>query len=172
VTPAELPGYLEAIRARVEAAAVPVVDAIAETYKEHLVGYTLHESGENEPVTRTPAVPGRPPAFMPGGKHGSLAGSVIRTPGTGSGGVATSIVAPKAIYSATLQWGAVHTGKPWMWLWVAYIGPGEVRRRGWVRHTVKIPAYPYMDVAVDETIVNGSLERAGISAFMAAVWGR
>jgi len=31
VTPAELPGYLEAIRARVEAAAVPVVDAIAET---------------------------------------------------------------------------------------------------------------------------------------------
>src|SRR6185437_10245593 len=86
VTPAELPGYLEAIRARVEAAAVPVVAAIAETYKEHLVGFTLHESGSHPPVTRTPAVPGRPPAFMPGGVNGSLAGSVTKTPGTGGGG--------------------------------------------------------------------------------------
>ena len=63
----EMIPYLEGMKARVEASAVPVVDAIAETYEEHLVGYTLHESGSHAPVTRTPAPPGRPPAFMPGG---------------------------------------------------------------------------------------------------------
>ena len=168
MTPAELPAYLEAIKARAEAAAVPVVDAIAETYETHLVGFTLHESGSHPPVTRTPAVPGRPPAFM----TGRLAGSVARTPGAGSGGIARSTVAPHAIYAATIQRGGVHTGSHWMWLWVRYIGPGEVARRGWVLHQVKIPAYPYMDVAVSETIANGSLERAGADRFMAVVWGR
>lgn len=168
ITPAELPAYLEAIRARVEAAAVPVVDAIAETYKEHLVGFTLRESGSHPPVTQTPAVPGRPPAFMTGG----LAGSVTRTPGAGEGGIAESAVSPHTIYAATIQWGGVHTGKPWMWLWVRYIGPHEVARRGWVKHKVEIPSYPYMNVAVDETIANGSLSRAGEARFMEVVWGR
>lgn len=168
MTPAQLPGYLAAIRARVEAAAVPVVDAVAGTYEEHLVGFTLRESGSHPPVTFTPAAPGRPPAFM----TGRLAGSVTRTPGAGGGGIAESTVAPHTVYAATIQWGGVHTGKPWMWLWVRYIGPGEVARRGWVKHEVTIPSYPYMNVAVDETIANGSLERAGADRFMAVVWGR
>ena len=59
MTPAELPAYLEAIKARVEASAIPVVDAIAATYKEHLVGFTLHESGSH-PAGH--ADPGRAPA--------------------------------------------------------------------------------------------------------------
>ena len=168
MTPAELPAYLMEIRARVEAAAIPVVDAIASTYKEHLVGFTLHESGAHPPVTQTPAAPGRPPAFM----TGHLAGSVFRAPGAGGGGIAEAMVSPDTIYAATQQWGGVHTGKPWMWLWVRYIGPTAVRNHGWVKHEVTIPARPYMDVAVDETIANGSLERAGIAAFEAVVWGR
>ena len=167
ITPAELPGLLEALKARVEAAAVPVVDAIAETYKEHLVGYTLHESGSHPPVTQTPAAPGRPPAFM----TGQLAGSVTQTPGAGGGGIAESTVAPHTIYAATQEYGGVHTGKPWMWLWVRYIGAHEVARRGWVKHQVTIPARPYMSTAVDETVADGSLVSAAMAKFMEVVWG-
>jgi len=167
MTPAELPAYLEGIKARVEAAAIPVVDAIASTYKEHLVGFTLHESGSHPPVTRTPAAPGRPPAFM----TGHLAASVFRTPGAGGGGIAEAMVSPDTIYASTIQWGGVHTGKPFMWLWVRYIGPTAVRAHGWVKHEVTIPSYPYMDVAVSESIANGSLERAGMATFEAVVWG-
>ncbi len=172
ITPAELPAYLAGIKARVEAAAVPVAQAIGEAYREHLVGFTLHESGTHAPVTQTPAVEGRPPAFMPGGKAGSLAGSVIQVPAWSVGaGVAETIVAPKVIYSATIHWGAVHTGNPMMALWVGYIGYAEVKRRGWLLHKVKIPSFPYMIIAVDETIANGTSERAGVNAFTVAVWG-
>ena len=157
----------EGIKSRVEASAVPVVDAIAETYKDHLVGYTLHESGSHAPVTRTPAPPGRPPAFMTGG----LAASVTRTPGVGGGGVAVAYVAPHTIYAATQEYGGVHVGKPFMWLWVRYIGPGEVLKRGWLRRRVDIPARPYMSTAVSETIADGSLVRAAADTFMRVVWG-
>ena len=169
ITPAELPAYLAGIRARVEAAAVLVAQAIGEAYKEHLVDFTLHESGSHAPVTRTPAVEGRPPAFMTGG----LAGSVIQVPAVSVGaGVAETTVAPKTIYAATIHWGAVHTGNPMMALWIGYIGYAEVKQRGWLRHVIKIPKFPYMIIAVDETIADGALERAGINAFMVAVWGR
>lgn len=172
MTPAELPAYLAQIRARVEASAIPVVDAIAETYEEHLVGFTLHESGSHPPVTRTPAAPGRPPAFMPGGVNGSLSGSVVRTPGAGGGGVAEAAVMPTTIYAATLQWGGDHVGRPMMWLWVKYVGPAAVRARGWIKHETHHPAYPYMDVAVGETVASGSLVRSAAARFMAVVWGR
>jgi hypothetical protein len=167
VTPAELPAYLEAIRARVEAAAVPVVDAIAETYETHLVGFTLTESGAHPPVTQTPAPPGRPPAFMTGG----LAASVTRTPGVGDGGAAEASVAPHTVYAATQEYGGVHHGSPFMWLWIRYIGPTAVRRHGWVKETVEIPPRPYMSTAVSETIESGALSRAGIDRFSAVVWG-
>jgi phage gpG-like protein len=152
----------------VEASAVPVVDAIAETYKEHLVGVTLHESGSHPPVTQTPAPPGRPPAFM----TGRLAGSVIRTPGTGGGGVAEATVAPHTVYAATQEFGGVHAKSPgFMALWVRYIGYAGVKARGWLKHRVDIPARPYMSAAVGETIANGSLARAAMERFMAVVWG-
>jgi phage gpG-like protein len=163
----ELPAYLEEIRARVEASAVPVVDAIASTYEEHLVGFTLRESGAHPPVTQTPAPPGRPPAFM----TGELAGSVTRTPGAGDGGSAEASVAPHTIYAATQEFGGVHHGSPFMWLWLRYIGPEAVRRRGWRKEVVDIPARPYMSTAVDETIENGSLVRAAEDRFSAVVWG-
>ncbi len=171
--PGALPGYLEEIRARVEAAAVPCADAIGKTYKEHLVGFTLHESGAHPPVTRTPAPPGRPPAFMPGGVNGSLSGSVTKTPAVGGGGIGESSVAPHVIYAATQEWGSTHFGKPWMYLWIRYLqDPMEVILRGWRRHVVKTPERPYMRTAVAETIADGQLVRAGEDAFEAAVWGR
>jgi len=171
IAPSALPGLLEKLKARVDASPVPVVDAIAGTYERHLVDVTLLESGSHPPVTRTPAPPGRPPAVMPGGLNGSLRGSVTRTPGAGGGGVADAVVAPHTIYAATQEWGGVHTGKPWMWLWVRYIGRDAVRRRGWIRHQVTIPERPYMRTAVAETIADGALERAGEATFVAVVWG-
>lgn len=164
---AELPAYLEGLKARVEASAVPVVDAIAETYETHLVGFTLHESGSHAPVTRTPAPPGRPPAFM----TGQLAGSVTRSPGVGGGGVADASVQPNTIYAGTQEYGGIHHGAPLMALWIRYIGYAEVKRRNWLRRTVTIPARPYMSTATAETIENGSLERAGMERFEAVVWG-
>ena len=171
MTPQELPAYLMAIRARVEASAVPVADKMAGTYKEHLVGVTLIESGSHPPVTRTPAPPGRPPAVMPGGVNGSLVGSVTQAPAAGAGGIATASVQPNTIYAATQEWGSVHRGSPFMWLWVRYIGPMAVQRAGWLRRTVDIPERPYMRTAVAETIGNGSLSRAAADTFEAVVWG-
>lgn len=174
MTPEELPGYLAEIRARVEAAAIPVADAIGKTYKEHLVGFTLHESGTSVPMVRTPAPEGRPPAFMPGGLHGSLAGSVTKTPAVGGGGIAETTVAPHTIYAATQEWGGTHYGKPWMYLWIRYLGGDwkAVIRKGWRKHVVKIPERPYMRTAVAETIANGELVRAAEETFEAVVWGR
>lgn len=168
---AELPAYLEGIKARVEAAAVPVADSMAKTYKEHLTGFTLLESGSHPPVTRTPAPEGRPPAVMPGGVNGSLVGSVTRAPASGGGGIATGSVQPNVIYAATQEWGSVHQGSPWMWLWVRYIGPMAVQERGWLRHEVKIPPRPYMRTAVLELIGTGGMTRSAADTFMAVVWG-
>ena len=168
---AELPAYLEAIKARVEASAIPVAQRMGEAYKEHLVGWTLHESGSHPPVTRTPAAEGRPPAFMPGGVNGSLAGSVTQGPTTGGGGIGRTSVAPHVIYAATQQWGSVHDGNPYMALWIRYVGYAEVKNRGWLRRTVDIPPRPYMNVAVSEMIANGQLTRTAADTFEAAVWG-
>jgi hypothetical protein len=169
VTITEAIALYREIRDRVEASAVPVCDAMTSSYKDHLVGVTLRESGAHAPVTQTPAAPGRPPAFMTGG----LAASVTRTPAVGSGGIAVGFVAPHTVYAATQEYGGVHHAVkgPYMWLWLRYIGAYEVKRRGWRMRTVVIPERPYMSAAVDETIASGSLERAAYERFMAVVWG-
>ena len=171
ITPDELPAYLQAIYDRVEAAAVPVAQKVGNAYKEHLVGFTLRESGEHTAPTHTPSVPGRPPAFM----TGHLAETVRQVPAFGVGpGVARTSVAPHTDYAATIQWGQTHVGRPgkgmWLWLDRPYT-PHQVKARNLVKEEVVIPSYPYMNVAVDETIANGALERAGEEAFTAAVWG-
>jgi hypothetical protein len=171
VTPAELPAYLREIRARVAAAEVPVADKMAEAYKDHLVGFTLIESGSHPPVTRTPAAEGRPPAVMPGGVNGSLIGSVTRAPATGGDGFGTASVQPNTIYAATQEWGSDHDGSPFMWLWVRYIGPRAVKSMGWKRRTVHIPERPYMRTAVSEMIASGELSRTAADTFEAVVWG-
>jgi phage gpG-like protein len=169
VTPQELPAYLEGIRARIAAAEVPVAQEMGRAYKEHLVGFTLHESGSHPPVTRTPAPEGRPPAFMPGGVNGSLAGSVTQGATEGGDGWGQTSVAPHTVYAATQQWGGVHRGN--MALWIRYIGYEAVKEAGWLRKVVDIPARPYMNVAVDEMIANGQLSRVAADTFEAVVWG-
>ncbi len=166
-----MPGLFEAIKVRVEAAAIPAAGAIGKTYKGHLVDVTLVESGSHPPVTPTPSAPGSPPAVMPGGLHGSLRGSVTMGGPVGGGGIGESWVNPNVIYAATQEWGGVHSGKPLMWLWVGFVGPAEVVRRGWRKEIVSIPERPYMRTAVRETIASGALSRAAEVAFMAVVWG-
>jgi len=165
-----LPGYLEAIRVRVAAAAVPVAGAMGKTYEKHLVNVTMEESGTHPPVTFTPAAPGRPPAIM----TGRLRDSVAMAGPAGGGGIGYSSVAPHTIYAATQEWGAIHTAKsgPFMWLWIHYIGMRGVLARGWLRHEVTIPERPYMRTATEEEIANGELHDAAVVAFDATVWGR
>lgn len=167
MTPQELPAYLTAIRERVAAAEIPVAQQMGAAYKTHLVGFTLHESGAHAPVTRTPAPPGRPPAFMTGG----LAASVTQGPTEGGAGYGRTSVSPHTIYAATQEFGGVHTGAPFMWLWVKYIGPMSVLERGWLRRTVDIPPRPYMRTAVDEMIADGQLSRTAAETFERVVWG-
>lgn len=173
MTPAELPAYLEGIKARVEAAAVPVANAMAEEYERHLTGVTLRESGSHPPVTETPAPPGRPPAMMPGGINGSLIGSITRAPAAGAGAIATGSVQPNTIYAATQEWGSTHHGvrTPYMWLWIGYIGWREVKRRRWIRTEVRIPERPYMRTAVLEEIGTGGMTRAAGDTWETVMWG-
>lgn len=168
MTPQELPAYLEALKERVEASMVPVCDAIGSAYRDHLVDYTLIESGAHAPATAAgyppAAPPGRPPMMM----TGRLRDTVVKTPAAGGGGHAECSVFPTAIYAATQQWGAEHTGL--MWLWVRYVGPKTVVRKGWRLPAVVIKPHPYMNVAVDESVANGKLTRAAVESFEAAVW--
>lgn len=174
MTPAELPGYLREIKARVAVAPIPVADAMAKEYKEHLTGVTLRESGSHPPVTKTPAPAGRPPALMPGGINGSLVGSVTRAPAAGGGGIATASVQPNTVYAATQEWGSTHSAVkgPYMWLWIGYIGWRAVWHRGWVQSTVRIPERPYMRTAVLEEIGTGGMTRAAADEWEAVMWGR
>lgn len=168
MTPDELPAYLKAIQSRVKHAAIPVVNALASAYEDHLVNITLTESGAHGPATRLgyprAAPAGRPPMMM----TGALRASIRRTPGTG-GEVARATVSPHTIYAATQQFGGVHTGS--MWLWVKYVGPRTVAHKNWVKQAVHIERHPYMDTAVDEMLAAGTLWRPGERAFSAVVWG-
>jgi hypothetical protein len=165
----DVPALYEAIAARAGRAAVPVVDAVTETYEHHLRNVTLVESGAHGMATAAgypPASPvGRPPMTM----TGRLRASVARTPGVGGGGVATASVAPHTIYAATVQWGGVHEGDMWLWIHRT-LTAHEVYRKGWVRRRVEIGPHNYMDIAVDETVADGSLSRAAVGAFVTVVW--
>jgi hypothetical protein len=151
---------------------VPVVDAIGTAYREHLVDYTLIESGAHPPASDAgyppAAAPGRPPMLM----TGRLRDTVVKTPAAGGGGFAECSVFPTVIYAATIQWGAVHTGAPIMVLWKRYVGYGTARDKGWLKREVTIKPHPYMNTAVDESIANGKLSRAATGTFDAVVWGR
>jgi hypothetical protein len=150
---------------------IPAIDAVGNAYREHLVDYTLIESGAHPPASAAgypPASPeGRPPMLM----TGRLRDTVVKTPAVGGDGFATCAVFPTVIYAATVQWGAVHTGKPLMVLWKRYVGYPTAKSKGWLKHEVHIGHHNYMDVAVAETIASGKLSRAAAESFMAAVWG-
>src|SRR5215469_15851621 len=135
--------------------------AMAEAYKEHLTKVTLRRSFAAPGQFGTPAAPGRPPAW----RTGALARSVRAAPGASGGLTATATVAPHVIYSATQEYGGVHT--PVRFRYMHWVNSGGE----WYLKRVNIPARPYLRPALEETMADGSLTRAAMEAFMAYVWG-
>jgi hypothetical protein len=162
---------MKAIQSRVARAAPDMAMAMGQTHEKYLVGVTLVQSGSHPPVTRTPAAPGAPPAQMPGGLNGSLRESVNVVRGPGTGMVGSSVVGPHVIYSCAIEFGGTRSSSSGLWLWVGYIGPQAVRRRGWVKSSVHIPARPYMMPSRQAVIANGSVTAAADASFMRQVWG-
>ena len=164
---AEVPALYEAIAKKAAGAAVPVVNAIAETYEDQLENVTLVESGAHGMATMAgypPSAPvGRPPMMM----TGHLRDSVFRTPGHG-GMVAFASVAPDTIYAATIQWGGVHSGDMWLWIHRT-LTAHQVYRKGWVKREVTIGSRPYMSIAVIESW--GAMSAAAVETFAREVWG-
>ena len=170
MTPAEVPGLLEAIRARVATAAPSCAMAMGETHERYLTGVTLTSSGAHGPATighyPDAAPPGAPPATM----TGALRRSITLTRGATGGEVAATIVAPHVIYDCALEFGGTHSGAQWLWL-NRTLTAGEVKQMGWVKLATKRAARPYMRPSRDAVIADGSLVGAAEAAFMRWVWG-
>jgi phage gpG-like protein len=167
MTPDEVVAYLEAIRDKAAKAAPACALAMGKVHQDYVQNVTLTRF-QSVPVSQTPSPPGAPPASM----TGTLRRSITCTRGAGGGMHASAVVGPHTIYAATQEWGDEdRRGNPRMWLWLHYIGPYEVKRRGWVKERVKIPARPYMRPSRDDVIANGSVQAAGSAAFMREVFG-
>lgn len=161
ITLEELPGVLKAIQAKAADAAPPVVMAIADAYKDHLVHVTLRRSFAAPGQFGTPAAPGGPPAW----RTGRLAGSVTSRLSGAGGLTATAVVGPHTVYARVQNQGAVNRATRAHYMhWVN--SGGE-----WFKKRVDIPGRPYLEPALRETIADGSLVRAAMEAFMAKVWG-
>ena len=166
MSPDELVVFLEAIRDKAAKAAPDAAMAMGKVHQGQLQNVTLARY-QSVPVSQTPSPPGSPPASM----TGNLRRSVTCVRGAGGGMHASSLVGPHTIYAVTQEWGEVHTGNPRMWLWLKYIGPYEVKKRGWVKERVKIPARPFVRPSRDAVLANGSAVAAANAAFMRQVFG-
>ncbi len=166
MTPDQAIAYMELIRDKAAKAAPDCAMAMGRVHQDYMQRVTLSRF-QSTPVSRTPSPPGAPPASM----TGNLRRSVTCVRGPGGGVVASSLVGPHTIYAVTQEWGEVHTGRPHMWLWIKYIGPQEVKRRGWVKRVVHIPARPYVRPSRDAVISNGSVQAAGNAQFIRQVFG-
>ena len=165
MTPAEAVALLKTIRDKAATAAPDMADAMGRVHERREVDLLSRSAHVAPSWTSAPA--GGPPAAM----TGMLRGSVNSLPGLRGGMRASSRVGPHTIYAGTQEYGGVHTGRPHMWLWVAYVGPAEVRARGWVRRMVDIPARPYVRPSRDDVIADGSVTAAGSASFLRHVFG-
>ncbi len=166
MTPDQCIALLEGIRDKAAKAAPACAMAMGETHKDWMQNVTLSRY-QSVPVSQTPSPPGGPPASM----TGTLRRSVTCVRGASGGMFASSIVGPHTIYARTQEFGDVHRGQPEMWLWLRYIGPYAVRRRGWVKERVEIPERPYVRPSRDDVIANGMAVGAANAAFMREVFG-
>jgi hypothetical protein len=131
VTPAELPAYLRRLAAEVkERAALDAADAMAQTYQSAVVRSMKGPS---------PSAPGTPPAR----RSGTLARSVRAEPAKGSGGRATSSVAPHTVYARIQQAGGdIYPVRAKVLRWKAGSQGGKARY-AYAKH-VYLPPRPYM----------------------------
>lgn len=160
-SPAELPAILEALKARAEHGAKPAVIAMAERYRRYVVA-ELQLSRAEIGQFGTPAPRGAPPAW----RSGELTRSVRTMAGPPSGWVATASVAPHTIYARTQEYGQIHRPTRFRYMhWFNVGGP----RTEWFKKIVDIPARPYLRPAHKAVIADGSLTRAAMAAWVAAV---
>ena len=164
MTPAELPPVLAAVGERASRAAPDAATAMAYAYHRHLTGDVLRRY-THPPRTKTPSPPGGPPALV----TGTLRRSVRAVAAAGGGPVAMALVAPHTVYARIQELGGhiypKHTtrgGRPGFLRWT------EDGVTHYARH-VYLPPRPYMAICTRETIANGSLHRAAVAAFEAAV---
>jgi phage gpG-like protein len=127
----------------------------------------LHRS-EHPMFTRTPAPAGGPPAFMTGELSYSISVRV-------SGGASTSRawVGPKdVIYAGVQEYGAVINVKHTTVTKTGKTIPGFMRwyedGSFWYKRQVRIPERPYMRIARDEALTDGSMHRWFLDAFLEA----
>ena len=166
MSPDQAIAYMELIRDKAAKAAPACAMAMGETHRDYMQRVTLSRY-QSVPVSQTPSPPGAPPASM----TGTLRRSVTCVRGPGGGMFASAYTGPHTIYAVTQEWGEVHTGNPRMWLWLKYIGPYEVKKRGWVKERVFIPARPYVRPSRDAVLANGSAVGNANVQFMRQVFG-
>ena len=143
--------------------------AMGHVHEDYLTRVTLVQSGTHGPATAAGYPPaaarGEPPMMM----TGRLRASVTCVMGASGGTFATSAVGPNTIYARTQQFGGVHGGS--MWLWVRYVGPEVVVRKGWQRQRVAIGPHPFIEPSRDAVIRSGAVTEAANASFMSQVWG-
>lgn len=159
MTPAELPGYLRALRERAAYAVIPAADAMGGHFERRVKERLTERSHPRG--TRTPAPPGGPPAM----ESGSLAASVAMVPAS-TPVVAVSSVAPhRSPRDWVQEWGCDNIRPvrfPYMHFWY----DGERFEK-----IVNVPERSYMRTTLAIVLADGSLTAAGAQAFYDAMWG-
>jgi phage gpG-like protein len=160
VDAAGLPAYLQGIAQHIARdTSGPAAIAMGHTYERQVkanLARTAHPK-----YTFTPSPAGSFPSLI----SGALRRSVLTAGPFGGGLTSESSVAPHVFYAAVQEYGHTmhsHGVRPMTW----YNGG-----RWWSKHTVHVPARPYMHPTTAEAIANGSLSRAAMAAFEVAAWG-
>lgn len=158
--PGALPGYLEAIKARVSTAPVPAAITMATTYQEAVqrnLSVTAHPR-----YTFTPSPPGAFPSKM----TGNLRRHIIMSRAGGGGPAGFASITADTIYAAVQEYG--HTMHAHSWRRpMTWFNEG----RWWSRHEVTVPPRPYMRPTTAQVVADGSLTRAAMRSFEIDVWG-
>jgi hypothetical protein len=154
---ADLPAYLEGLAVRAGDAAIPAADAMGDL-AEGAIRAALMERGHAR-GTRTPSLPGQPPAMESGGLAGSVAKIPASTPVR-----ATSRVGPHApprdwVQEYGLVIHARRAGRMVFW----YDGPYRAR-------TVVLPERSYVRSTVDHLGADGRLSASGGRGFYEFMW--
>jgi phage gpG-like protein len=103
--------------------------------------------------TRTPSAPGEPPARI----SGDLANSVEAVFYQVDAGVAVALISPDTVYAVIQEYGGTITAKNFPQL-------GNPLR-GWFGPSVRLPARPYMALALAEALAAGTLAQSAERAF-------
>lgn len=155
----ELRAYLVELRDRGAEAAIPAADGMADAFRDEVKARLTAKSHARP--TRTPSLPGEPPAA----ESGELADTVTTDPAT-TPVVATAKVGPHASPKDWVQeYGKTIRAKTPYGMRFQY---GDDHYKAF---KVKVPERSYMRSTLEILVADGSLTRAAAEAFYAAVWG-